>query len=168
MPGPIIDFPSEDDEMTALEAFNAEMSAAKDRWNSISLEEVEIAITTAIEALRTGWTTGAGRRLQRFVWSFWNGYHFINLFELSHGLDGRLTDAVIVLFRAAMSDVLIEHQKRRILTESGEMKRWEEAERRTPEHEEVIYPPLPWKADELSKLAQSAQKAERRANLLRR
>jgi hypothetical protein len=109
MPGPKIDFSSEDDRMTGLEALKAEMSAAIDRRNSISSEEVEIAIATAIEALRTGWTTGAGRRLQSFVWSLWNGYHFINLFELSHGLDGRLTDAVIVLFRAAMVDVLTEH-----------------------------------------------------------
>jgi hypothetical protein len=67
-----------------------------------------------------------------------------------------------------MVDLLTEKQKRRILVESGEMSRSEEAQRRTPEHEEVLYPPLPWKADELSKLAQSAQKSERRADLRRR
>jgi hypothetical protein len=158
------EFSFEDGRNAAVQAFKTELRASKARRKTISPEEVESAVTTAIEALRTGWTTGGGRRLQRFVWSLWNGYHFINLFELSHGLDGRLTDAVIVLFRAAMSDVLTEHQKRRILTESGEMRRWEEAESRTPEHEEVIYPPLPWKADELSKLAQSAQNAEKRAS----
>jgi hypothetical protein len=162
------DFAFDRDRITAFDALKAEMKEAKDQRHSISPEQVETAIATAVETLRTGWTTGGGRRLQRFVWSLWNGYHFINLFDLSHGLDVRLTDAVIVLFRAAMFDLLTEKQKRRILVESGEMMRWEEAQDRTPEHEEVLYPPLLWKADELSKRAQSAQKVERRADLLRR
>jgi hypothetical protein len=160
------DFAFDRDRITAFDALKAEMKEAKDQRHSISPEQVETAIVTAVETLRTEWTTGGGRRLQQFVWSLWNGYHFINLFELSHGLDVRLTDAVIVLFRAAMVDLLTEKQKRRILVESGEMRRWEEAARRTPEDEEVLYPALPWTADELSKFARSAQKAERRANLL--
>jgi hypothetical protein len=55
------------------------------------------------------------------VWSLWNGSHLINLYDLSYGLDARLTDAVIVLFGAAMADALTEDQKRRILTYSGDL-----------------------------------------------
>jgi hypothetical protein len=43
-----------------------------------------------------------GQAELEFVWSLWNGSHLINLYQLSHGLDGRLADAVIVLFRGAM------------------------------------------------------------------
>jgi hypothetical protein len=64
----------------------------------------------------------------------------VNLFDLSHGLDGALTDAVITLFRAAMVGALKEEHLRCLLAESGEMRRWEEAERETPEGFEVLYP----------------------------
>ncbi len=81
-----------------------------------------------------------GRRLRHFVWSLWNGWHLVNLFDLSHGLDGVLTDAVITLFRAAMVGALTEDHLRCLLTESGEMRGWKEAEHETPEGFEVLYP----------------------------
>ena len=43
------------------------------------------------------------------------------------------TDAVIVVFNAAMVDALSEEQKRRVLKESGEFARWERARAETPE-----------------------------------
>jgi hypothetical protein len=77
------------------------------------------------------------------------------------------SDAVIVLFGAGMADVLTEDQKRRILTDSGEFARWEECRAETPEDEEVLYPPLPLSAEDLMRLAISADRAERRrANIL--
>jgi hypothetical protein len=99
-----------------LDEFEAEMKASETRQQSISGEELENAIAVTGDYLRTGWDSG-GRRLRQFVWSFWNGSHLINPYDLSCGLDARLTDAVIVLFGAAMADVLTEDQKRRILTE---------------------------------------------------
>jgi hypothetical protein len=81
------DFASDRARITGFDALKAEMKAAKYQKHPISPEQVETAIDTAVDSLRTGWTTGGGRRLQRFVWSLWNGYHFINLFELSHSLE---------------------------------------------------------------------------------
>jgi hypothetical protein len=79
-----------------------EIRDSRARRESISAEDLENAIAVTPDYLRTGWNTGGGRRLRQFVWSLWNGSHLINLYELSHGLDGRLADAVIVLFRGAM------------------------------------------------------------------
>ena len=146
----------------ALAELRREMRAQKTRRESISPAELETAITVTINFLREGWASGGGHRLRRFVWSLWNGWHLVNLYELSHGLDGTLTDAVIVLFKAAMVDVLTDDQKRRILTESGEMQRWEDCQAETPEDERVLYPPLVWSVEELKEIATSAKAAEKR------
>ena len=98
--------------------------------------------------------------MRHFVWFLWNGGHLVNLFDLSHGLDGTLTDAVITLFRAAMVGVLKEDHLRCLLTESGEMRRWEEAERETLDGFEVLYPAPPLDADALRRLAESATRLE--------
>jgi hypothetical protein len=116
------------------------MRVAKARLQSISPEELNAALSTVTDFLRTSWTTGGGRRLRHFVWSLWNGWHLVNLFDLSHGLDGTLTDAVITLFRAAMVGALTEDHLRCLLTESGEMRRWEEVDRDMPKGFEVLYP----------------------------
>ena len=102
------------------------------------------------------------------MWSLWNGYHLINLYDLSSGLDGRLTDAVIVIFNAAMLDALSEDEKRRVLKESGEFARWEEARAETPEEEEVLYPPFPMSTDGLRRVAHSAEQSDRRIEQQRR
>lgn len=83
--------------------------------------------------------------MRHLVWSLWNGWHLVNLFDLSHDLDGTLTDADIAPFQAAMVDALTEDHLRCLLSESGEMRRWEEAERETPEGFEVLYPPPPFR-----------------------
>ena len=126
------------------------------------------ALETIAEYLKTGWTTGGGRRLRQFVWSLWNGHHLINLYDLSSGLDGRLTDAVIVVFNAAMVDALSEDQKRRVLKESGEFARWEQASTEIPDDEDVLYPPFPMSTDGLRRLAKSAERQDRRLEAERR
>jgi hypothetical protein len=68
--------------------------------------------------------------------------------------------AVITLFRAAMVGALTEDHLRCLLTESGEMRRWKEAEYETPEGFEVLYPPPPLDADALIRLAESASRLE--------
>ena len=117
---------------------------------------------------RSGWSTGGGRRLRQFVWSLWNGFHLINLYDLSSGLDGRLTDAVIVVFNAAMVDALNEDQKRRVLKESGEFARWEQASAETHDDEDVLYPPFPMGTDGLRRLAHSAIRQDKRMDAERR
>jgi hypothetical protein len=92
-----IDFPSEADKKAALDEFDTQMRAAKARLKSVSPEQLDAALTTVTGYLRTGWTTGGGRRLRQFVWSLWNGWHLVNLFDLSRGLDGALTDAVVTI-----------------------------------------------------------------------
>jgi hypothetical protein len=152
----------DDDATTGLEAFEAEMKARKTLKESISVADLDDAITVTIDTLRTGWSTSGGRRLQQFVWSLWNDSHLINLYDLPYGLDGKLTVAVNLLFQAAMVDVLTEDQKRNILTESGEFARWEECRRNTPKDEEVHYPLPPLSADDLMSLAISAKRSEKR------
>jgi hypothetical protein len=159
---PIIHFPTEEEQQGTLNEFAREMQRVKERRESVSPEKLHEALETISDYLKTGWTTGGGRRLRQFVWSLWNGFHLINLFDLSSGLDGRLTDAVIVVFNAAMVDALSEDQKRRVLKESGEFARWEEASVETLEDEEVLYPPFPMSTDGLRRLAHSAEQNDSR------
>ena len=89
-----IDFPNEAAKEETLEEFHAPMRASEARPKSVSPEELDSALSTVAAYLRTGWSTGGGRCLRHFVWSLWNGWHLVNLFDLSHGLDGILTGSV--------------------------------------------------------------------------
>jgi len=166
--GPIIHFPTEEEQQAALSEFGREMQRVKVRKDSVSQQKLQEALATISDYLKTGWSTGGGRRLRQFVWSLWNGFHLINLYDLSSGLDGRLTDAVIIVFHAAMVDALSEDQKRRVLKESGEFARWEQASEETPEDEEVLYPPFPMSTEGLRRLAHSAEQNDRRIEKQRR
>ena len=168
MPGPIIHFPTEEEQQATLNEFAREMRRADERKESVSPEKLNEALETITDYLKTGWSTGGGRRLRQFVWSIWNGFHLINLYDLSSGLDGRLTDAVIVVFNAAMVDALSEDQKRRVLKESGELARWEQASADTPEDDEVLYPPFPMSTDGLRRVAYSATQHDKRIEQQRR
>ncbi len=165
---PIIRFPSEEEQQAALDEFAREMRRVKERMESVPPEKLDEALATISDYLKTGWSTGGGRRLRQFVWSLWNCFHLINLYDLSSGLDGRLTDAVIVVFNAAMVDALTEDQKRRVLKDSGEFARWEQASAETPEDEEVLYPPFPMTTDGLGRVARSAAQNDRRIEQQRR
>jgi len=166
--GPIIHFPTEEEQQDALDEFAREMRRVKARKESVSPRKLQEALATISDYLKTGWSTGGGRRLRQFVWSLWNSYHLINLYDLSSGLDGRLTDAVIVVFHAAMVDALSEDQKRLVLKESGEFARWEQASAETPEDEEVLYPPFPMSIEGLRRVAHSAEQNDRRIEKQRR
>jgi hypothetical protein len=136
-----IDWPSEADKESALNELAAEMRATEARQKAVSAQELTSALSTITDFLQTSSTTGGGRRLRQFVWSLWNDSYLINLFDLCHGLDGPLTDAVIIVFQAAIVGVLSEDHLRNLLIESGEMARWDSAQRHTPEHLDVFYPP---------------------------
>ncbi len=153
---------------TVLDEMERSIAETKRRQESVPQEELDAALKTITEYLATGWSTGGGRRLRQFVWSLWNGHHLINLFDLSSGLDGRLTDAVTVVFRGAMVGALSEDQKRGVLQRSGEFSRWEAARAATPEDEEVLYPPFQIDAEELRKLAYSVEQTNKRIEQERR
>lgn len=166
--GPIIRIPTEEEEQAVLDDFARDMRRVQERKKSVSPEKLREALEAITDYLATGWSTGGGRRLRQFIWSLWNGHHLINLYDLSSGLDGRLTDAVIVVFRAAMVDALSDDQKRRVLKESGEFARWERASAETPDDEEVLYPPVPMSTETLRRLANSAAQQDRRIEAERR
>ncbi len=165
--------PSDDDKNAALDEFAHHMRAVEARRNSIPEDELQAALATITEALTHHWSTGGGTRLRRFMWSLWNDWHLINLFDLCAGLDYLLGDAVVTILRAQMVGALTEDHKRQVLKQSGEFSRWEEARAATPEEEDVLYPPFTLQTDDLSRLARSAEqlskriKAERRAERAR-
>lgn len=97
-------------EAEALDELERSMSETKRRQDAISREELQSALDAITDYLETGWSTGGGRQLRQFMWSLWNGSHLINLYDLSYGLDGPLTDAAITVFRAAKAEVLTEDQ----------------------------------------------------------
>ena len=107
----------------ALDALENSLTEQRNRRESIAGEELQGALDVITDYLQSGWSTGGGRRLRQFVWSLWNGHHLINLCDLSSGLDSRLSDAVIVTFRAAMLGSLKEDAMRTLLKNSGEFAR---------------------------------------------
>jgi hypothetical protein len=153
------DWPFEADKESALNELAAEMHATHARQKAVSAQKLTTALSTIADFLRTSSTTGGGRRLRQFVWSLWNDSHLINLFDLCHGLDGPLTDAVIIVFQAAIVGVLSEDHLRNLLIQSGEMARWDSAQRHTPEHLDVFYPPY-LSARSLKDLAAAAEHYE--------
>lgn len=86
--------------------------------------------------------TGNGRRVRDLIWSLYGDAHQINLCDTLSYLDLRMGEAVLAAIRARFilggdcEDIL-----RSILLESGEMARWNEAEARTPEGCQIVYPP---------------------------
>ena len=72
------------------------------------------------------------------------------------------------LIHAKLCGVDMDDLLREVLKRSGEFARYEEAERRTPEDEGVIYPPLPLSAESLHRLARSATTQEARIEEERR
>jgi hypothetical protein len=156
------------EQATALAQLKRQMNDVAALGRLVSIEELEDAITQIATFLKTSSDTGGGRRLQQFVWSLWNTDHLMNLYDLTSYPVAPLTEAVITVFRAAMVGVLTEDQKRRLLTESGELGRWERICSQTPEDEEVLYPLPPASAKYLITLGASIQRSKKRAEGKRR
>ena len=142
--------------------FAAEMRqirAAKEAAK-IGLDEALPVIT---EVLSHHWSTGGGRRVRQIVWSIWNGATLVSLWEVLSGLDYKLGRAAAKLIEAKLAGALESDEiLRRVLEDSGEFARYDEAAADTPENEEVVYPPLSVSADRLRELADSAAAIESR------
>ena len=152
----------------ALDALENSLTEQRNRRELLARDELQGALDVITVYLQSGWSTGGGRRLRQFVWSLWNGHHLINLCDLSSGLDSRLSDAFIVTFRAAMLGALKQDAMRTLLKNAGEFARWEAASARTPEEEDVLYPPLAISTDSLRRLARSAEQNNLRIEQERR
>lgn len=160
--------PTEREQKEALDSLTQHMNAIKERRDTVAADELESALDTITKALAHHWSTGGGTRLRRFIWSLWNGWHLVNLFDLCSGLDHELGDAVLIVFRAQMVGALSEAHKRRVLERSGEFARWEQASAETPDDEDVLYPHPPLGTEELQRLARSATQCARRLDAERR
>ena len=142
--------------------FAAQMRQIKEHQQAAKAG-LDEALTTITEAIRQHWTTGGGRRLRQIVWSIWNGETLVGLFDVFNGLDYELGRAVAKLIEAQLVGSLdSDDYLRRVLMESGEFARYNDAQRETPEGEEVIYPPLPVSAERLRKLADAAASKQAR------
>jgi hypothetical protein len=85
--------------------------------------------------------TGSTKHLRRFLWSLWNGHHQVNLYNLGRVLDDDNGEAVAVIFTAWMRCAIGESDLREVLYKSGEMDRWDLADKLTPDGCPTDYPP---------------------------
>ena len=153
---------TEEETQAALNDFGAHMRQIREHKQAakVGLDE---ALTTITEAIRQHWTTGGGARLRQIVWSLWNGNTLVSLYGVLNGLDYELGHAVAKLLEAQLVGALdTDDYLRRVLTESGEFARYDDAAAATPEGEEVIYPALPCSAESLRDLADAAESREAR------
>ena len=127
----------------ALAALDAMCQREAERRASVDPAALEGALLTLTYTLQANWSAHGGTHLRRFVWSLWNGLHPVNLYQVSGGWDGKINEAVILVFAGYFRGLVEEDRLRRLLNESGEMARWDEAQAATPEPFAVDYPPLP-------------------------
>ena len=146
----------------AMNDFAAQMRQIKAHQQPVKADR-DAALSVITQAIRHHWSTGGGTRLRQIVWSLWNGDTVVGLYHVLGGLDYELARPVAKLLEAWLVGAVDEDKYlRRVLTESGEFARYEQAQRDTPEGEEVIYPPLPMSADRLRDLAEAATSKEAR------
>ena len=160
--------PNEEKKQAVMEEFATEMRlirAAKEAAKT-GLHEALPVIT---ETLTHHWSTGGGRRMRQIVWSIWNDSTLISLWDVLSGLDYKLGRAAAKLIEAKLAGALESDEiLRRVLEDSGEFARYDEAVADTPEGEEVIYPPLPVSAERLRELADAAFAKELRVEAQQR
>jgi len=63
-PEPITHFSTEEEQQATLSVLAREMQRVKERRESVSPEKLHEALETISDYLKTGWTTGGGRRLR--------------------------------------------------------------------------------------------------------
>ena len=154
--------PTEEQKQAAMDDFAAQMRQIKEHKQAAKAG-LDEALATITEAIRQHWSTGGGNRLRQIVWSLWNGDTLVGLYHVLGGLDYELGGAVAKLLEAWLVGAVDDDNiLRRVLTESGEFARYDEAARDTPDGEEVIYPPLPASAARLRDLADAATSKETR------
>lgn len=153
--------PDEAEKQRAISQLRANIAACS-RESLFSSEKVTLALDDITTAIQDNWNTHGGARLRNFIWSIWNDLHCINLNDLRGGLDPHLSEAVAIVFSAHLTGGLSEDMISEALSNSGEFDRWEQERARTPEHETVVYPSIPYTLDTLQKLLPSLVAREQR------
>jgi hypothetical protein len=113
---------------------------------SVSAKQIEQALICIASFLRQHHDTHAADQLRRFVWSLWNGDHYLNLCTLGRVLDASNSEAVAIVFLAYMRCMLTESHLEWVLTNSGEMSRFKreaEESKKVSISQPVDYPPMP-------------------------
>ena len=112
---------------------------------SVSAAQIERAMVHIAGVLRRH-DTDSTRELRLFIWSLWNGDHFINIYRLGCVLDAANSEAVGIIFLAYMRSMLCESHIEWVLVESGEMLRLRQASEindKLAPGRPVDYPPIP-------------------------
>ena len=127
------------------------------------------ALATITAAIKEHWSTGSGRRLRQIIWSIYNGSTLVALGDVLTNFDTDLGGAVAKVINAKILGAIDDDNiLRRVLKESGEFARYDEAAKDTPEDEEVLYPPSRCLPTDCASLAESSTKLEARIEAERR
>ena len=132
--------PTEQEKQQAFNALAGAVSKAKALKASVDPEKLEAALCLVTKKIKHHYDTGQVTRMRRFLWSIWNQSHFVNLYDLTSGLDSELSEAMVCIFTATAYGALPENRLRRLLDESGEFDRLAQARKQTPEDGIVLYP----------------------------
>ncbi len=159
---------TEEETQAALAEITAQMRKVRERKKAAAAG-LDEALATITDAIKCHWSTGSGRRLRQIIWSMHNGWTLVALGDVLTNFDAELGGAVAKVINAKLAGAIDNDDiLRRVLKESGEMARYEEAAKDTPEDEEVLYPPIQVSADSLRRLADSSAKLEARIEAERR
>ncbi len=108
------------------------------------------------DTLRDHWSTGQGKRIRAIVCSLYGGDHPVGLGYALSGIDDKLARAIGTAIQARVSaGAAVEPLLKTVLEDSGELRRYQEAAAKLPEHLPVPYPPPELTARELRELAEA-------------
>lgn len=102
------------------------------------------ALQQIMEAIRDHPDTGSGQSLRRFLWSLYNQYHLVNLWQLTASLDAHHAQAAAEVCTGALTGLLREQDLKQALVAAGEMERWDrehpanDAVQRLDEAEDIV------------------------------
>lgn len=168
MPNFKIHEPTPEEQQAVVEEFAAQMRKVRDCKHAAAAG-LDEALATVTAAIKEHWSTGSGRRLRQIIWSIYNGSTLVALGDVLTNFDTDLGGAVAKIINAKILGAIDDDDiLRRVLKESGEFARYDEAAKDTPEDEEVLYPPIQVSADSLRRLAASSTKLEARYEAERR
>lgn len=119
--------------------------------------------------LHDQWHTEQGTQIRQVLWSLYTSSHLVNLGKACTGLDRPLAEALMAAIDAHLIlGPAAEPVFDSILRDSGEIARFDEVERATPEHLPVIYPDFPLGPPALRQLADALDHLEGLGNNLPR
>ena len=161
------DEPLDPEAQAAFEAFLSAEKSGREREEAAKtrLDEALIGITAVISE---HWGSGSGRRWRQIVWSLYDGSYLVCLADVLTNFDTDNGLLVLKLIEAKLAGVLDDAMLKRVLKESGEFARYEDARRETPEDEEVLYPPMQISTERLRGLADAAARHDARHETQRR